>query len=205
MPLMLVEKQEEALVFTSFLGTGTFKRSQTLDPTMIITTGPSLEATLLFPFDPLCHLLGWLIPGEWVSFTVFLHTFSSRIPPFLALILAAANLWSSMALLMRRQVASQRYRANFQRTALTSEAWPTMEGKHQNAVCPQPFSAPWCWLSSLGHWTFPGRVPPALQWGYWVLILTLAISWRKVWDTQREWREFTPLLGFLFLLKPLVL
>lgn len=43
MSLMLVEKQVEALVLTSFLGTSTFKRSQTLDPTMIITANHRAE------------------------------------------------------------------------------------------------------------------------------------------------------------------
>lgn len=191
MPLMLIEKQEEALVFTSFLGSSTFKRSQTLDPTMIITANhraPSLEATLLFPFDPCAICWDGLSLESECPLLFFCVLFLPEFLLFLALILAAANLWSSVALLMRRQVASQRYRANFQRTALTSEAWPTMEGKHQNAGCPQPFSPPWCWSSSLRHGIFPGLVPPALQWGYWVLILTLAISWRKVWDV--EWREF---------------
>lgn len=70
---------------------------------------------------------------------VFLDTLSSRVPP---LLFFQHALWLqptceiSTALLMREQVASHSCRAIFQGTVLTSDAWPAMEGKHQNLGCP---------------------------------------------------------------------
>jgi len=77
MPLMLVEKQEEALVFTSFLGTTTFKRSQSLDPTMIITANRRAEPRGCSALSPLS-----LMPSAGTAYpwrVSVLHCFSAHL------------------------------------------------------------------------------------------------------------------------------
>lgn len=76
---MFIEKQEESLVSTLFLGTTIFKRNQKLDPKMIITANHRAEPHGYSAFSPLSVVPSagmaylWRLSVHWLFFwTLFL-------------------------------------------------------------------------------------------------------------------------------------
>lgn len=163
------------------------------------TTGQSL---LLSPPSAVFYWDGLSLEEEYSS-AVFLDMFSSNAPPpFPACTLAAANLWNLHGIANERTGAFPQLQSHLPRDCIDLRCLTNYEGKHQNLGCPHNLFiilGSDCPVSAIEHiggqFCRPGSGATAR-----VLLLTFAFSLRQVFEMQRKWREFAPLLGFTFLL-----
>lgn len=149
------------------------------------TTGQSLLAVLL---SPLCLLSSAEMVYPWRRSVLQLFFWTCFLPEsspllfFPACTLAAANLWNLYGVANERAGASPQLQSHLPRDCTDLRCLTNYEGKHQNLGCPYTLfiilgsdSS----VSAMEHMG-GGAVLQAWQWGYWVLLLTFAISLRQV-------------------------
>lgn len=167
---------------------------------------PQKEQSLqTFCFLPrLLSSTGMVYPWRRNILQLFFWTCFLPMPPlfFPACTLAAANLWNLHGVVNERTGAFPQLQSHLPSDCIDLRCLTNYEGKHQNLGCPHNLFiilGSDCLVSAIEHiggqFCRPGSGATAR-----VLLLTFAFSLRQVFEMQRKWREFAPLLGFIFLL-----